>query len=144
MSEENKALVRRAWEGGTQHNLDVFDDVYAADAVWHEPDQDLRGLEEVKQFSGEYFQAFPDLSFAAEEVIDAEGNKVVSRWTARGTHQGETEELGLPTGKEVELKGITIHRIENGKIVEEWEQYDNLSFLQQLGRAPEEAQAGSS
>jgi predicted ester cyclase len=67
----------------------------------------------------------------------AEGDKVVSRYTIRGTHQGETEEFGPPTGKQVELEGITRHRIEDGKIVEEWERYDNLSILQQLGLAPE-------
>ncbi len=138
MSEENKALVRRAWENGNQQNLDAFDEVYSVDAVWHEPDQDLQGLEEIKQFSGVYWQAFPDLSFTAEDVIAAEGDKVVTRWTARGTHQGEIEELGPPTGRHVELKAITIHRIEDSKIVEEWEQYDNLGFLQQLGLAPEQ------
>jgi predicted ester cyclase len=63
---------------------------------------------------------------------------VVTRYTIRATHQGETEEYGPPTGKRVELKGITIHRIEGGKIVEEWERYDNLSILQQLGLAPEQ------
>ena len=68
----------------------------------------------------------------------AEGDKVVTRYTIRGTHQGETEEFGPPTGKEVELEGITIHRIEDGKIVEEWERYDNLRMLQQLGLAPEQ------
>ena len=138
MSEENKALVRRAWENGNQQNLDAFDEVYSVDAVWHEPDQDLQGLEEIKLFSGVYWQAFPDLSFTAEDVIAAEGDKVVTRWTARGTHQGEIEELGPPTGRHVELKAITIHRIEDSKIVEEWEQYDNLGFLQQLGLAPEQ------
>ena len=138
MSEENKALVRRAWENGNQQNLDAFDEVYSVDAVWQEPDQDLQGLEEIKQFSGVYWQAFPDLSFTAEDVIAAEGDKVVTRWTARGTHQGEIEELGPPTGRHVELKAITIHRIEDSKIVEEWEQYDNLGFLQQLGLAPEQ------
>jgi predicted ester cyclase len=63
---------------------------------------------------------------------------VVTRYTIRATHQGETEEYGPLTGKRVELKGITIHRIEGGKIVEEWERYDNLSILQQLGLAPEQ------
>jgi predicted ester cyclase len=56
----------------------------------------------------------------------------------RGTHQGETEELGPPTGRQLEFKGITISRIEGSKIVEEWQAYDNLSFQQQLGRAPEQ------
>ena len=79
-----------------------------------------------------YFRAFPNLTHTVEDVI-AEGDKVVTRYTIRGTHQGETEEFGPPTGKHLELEGITIHRIEDGKIVEEWERYDNLSVLQQLG-----------
>jgi predicted ester cyclase len=68
----------------------------------------------------------------------AEGDKVVSRYTGRGTHQGETEDFGPPTGRQLEVEGITIHRIEDGKIVEEWNQYANLSILQQLGLAPEQ------
>jgi predicted ester cyclase len=68
----------------------------------------------------------------------AEGEKVVTRYTIRGTHQGETEEFGPPTEKQMELKGITIHRCEGGKIVEEWESYDNLSVMQQLGLVPEQ------
>jgi predicted ester cyclase len=61
----------------------------------------------------------------------------------RGTHQGETEELGPPTERQIEVEGITVHRIEGGKIVEEWERYDNLGVLQQLGLIPEQEQAGS-
>jgi predicted ester cyclase len=70
--------------------------------------------------------------------VIAEGDQAVSRYTIRGTHQGETEDFGPPTGKQVELKGITIHRFEDGQIVEEWEAYDNLSMLKQLGLAPEQ------
>jgi steroid delta-isomerase-like uncharacterized protein len=135
MSEENKALARRSWEA--PENLDILDEVYTADVVWHEPDQEIRGLEQAKQFVTTYNSAFPDLNATVEDVI-AEGDKVVTRWTIRGTHQGEIEEFGPPTGRQAELQGITIHRIEDGKIVEEWNRYDNLSLLQQLGLAPEQ------
>jgi len=134
MSEENKALVQRSWEITDPEALDEF---YPPDVVWHNPEQDLHGIEEAKQFASTYFEAFPDTSFSVEDMI-AEGDKVVSRFTVRGTHQGETEEFGPPTGRRVEQEGITIHRIEGGKIVEEWNQYDNLSILQQLGLAPEQ------
>jgi steroid delta-isomerase-like uncharacterized protein len=134
MSEENKALVLRSWE---IDNPDGLDEVYPPDVVWHNPDRDLRGIEEAKQFASTYFEAFPDTSFSVEDML-ADGDKVVSRYTVRGTHQGETEEFGPPTGRQVEQEGITIHRIEGGKIVEEWNQYDNLSILQQLGLAPEQ------
>jgi steroid delta-isomerase-like uncharacterized protein len=132
MSEENKALVQRSWEITNPENLD---EVYPPDVVWHGPDQELRGIEEAKQFVSTYYEAFPDHSFSVEDMI-AEGDKVVSRWTVRGTHQGETEEFGPPTGRQVEQGGISIHRIEGGKIVEEWNSFDNLSTLQQLGLAP--------
>ena len=135
MSEENKALARRSWEAA--NNPDILDEVYARDLVWHEPDQDIRGYEQAKQFVSTFFTAFPDLNATVEDVI-AEGDKVVTRWTIRGTHQGEIEEFGPPTGKQTELQGISIHRIEGGKIVEEWNRYDNLSLLQQLGLAPEQ------
>jgi steroid delta-isomerase-like uncharacterized protein len=134
-AQENKALVRRAWE--LADNPDVLDEVYAPDVLWHEPDQEIRGLEQAKQFVPTYNIAFPDMTVTVEDVI-AEGDKVVTRVTLRGTHQGETEEFGPPTGRQVELKGITISRIEDSKIVEEWDAYDNLSMLQQLGLVPEQ------
>jgi steroid delta-isomerase-like uncharacterized protein len=137
MSEENKAIAQRSWELASQHNPDALEEVYAADLVWHEPDQEVHGLEEAKQYYSTYLSAFPDLSFTVEDVL-ADGDKVVSRWTGRGTHQGEIEEFGPPTGKQIEIKGITIHRFEEGKIVEEWERYDILGLLHQLGLVPEE------
>ena len=136
MAEENKALALRSWEIVNRRDLDAIQEFYAPDLVWHEPDQDIHGSEEAKRFLATYFRAFPDLTHAVEDVI-AEGDKVVTRYTLSGTHQGETEELGPPTGKRIELEGITIHRIEDSKIVEEWERYDNLSMQQQLGLVDE-------
>ena len=140
MSEENKTLARRSWEIISQRNPDALEEVYTADSVLHEPDQDLQGLEGAKQFLSLYLAAFPNLNVTVEDVM-AEGDQAVTRWTARGTHQGETEEFGPPTGRQMELEGVTIHRIEGGKIVEEWERYDNLSVLQQLGIVPVQQQA---
>ena len=136
-TEENKALARRSWELVSPDNLDLIEEVYAPDLVWHEPDQDIRGYDQAKQFVSTFFAAMPDINITVEDVI-AEGEKAVSRYTIRGTHQGETEEFGPPTGRQMQLEGITIHRFEDGKIVEEWEAYDNLSVLQQLGLAPEQ------
>ena len=134
MSEENKALARRSWEA--PDNLDIIDEVYAPDLVWHDPGQEIQGTAEAKQFIAMYKSAFPDLSVTVEDEI-AEGDKVVTRWTIRGTHQGEIEEFGPPTGRQVEMKSISISRIEEGKIVEEWNSYDNLGVIQQLGLVPE-------
>ena len=133
MSEENKALARRSWDSPS--NPDIIDEVYAPDMVWHDPGLEIRGTQEAKQFIAGYKTAFPDLDVTLEDEI-AEGDKVVSRWTIRGTHQGETEDFGPATGKHMELKGISISRIQDGKIVEEWNSYDNLGVLQQLGLAP--------
>jgi steroid delta-isomerase-like uncharacterized protein len=138
MSEDNKALARSSWEEiVNKQNPQAIEEVYAPNFVWHEPDQDIQGYEQARQFVSAFFKGFPDINISVEDVI-AEGDKAVTRYTIRGTHQGETEEFGPPTGRQMELQGITIHRIEGGKIVEEWERYDNLSALQQLGLAPEQ------
>jgi len=142
MSEENKALARSSWEKiVNQRNPDAIDAVYAPDLVWHEPDEDIQGSDQAKQFVSMYFAAFPDINVTVEDVI-GDGDKAVTRWTIRGTHRGEL--MGIaPTEKQMELKGITIHRFEGSKIVEEWERYDNLAMMQQLGVIPEQEQARS-
>ena len=138
MSEENKALARDSWERTVnQRDLDAIEEIYAPDFVWHEPDQEIRGYEQGRQFASTFFDAFPDINITVEDAI-AEGDQVATRYTIRGTHRGETEEFGPPTERQMELEGITIHRIEGGKIVEEWERYDNLSVMQQLGLVPEQ------
>jgi steroid delta-isomerase-like uncharacterized protein len=134
MSEENKDLVRRSW---ATDNTDVLDETYTPDALWHLPERDIQGVEDFKQYLTPYITAFPDLNVTVEDEI-AEGEKVVERFTMRGTHQGEAEEFGPPSGRQIEFKGMTISRIEGGKIVEEWQAYDNLSMMQQLGLAPEQ------
>src|SRR5919107_4352479 len=121
MAKENKVLTRRSWEIVTEGNLDTLEDalaeVYADDIVLHEPDEDIRGIEGLKQFVCMIRSAIPDLRITLEDDI-AEGEKVVSRWRAQGTHQDEL--MGIaPTGNKVMITGIPIHRIEDGKIVEE-------------------------
>jgi predicted ester cyclase len=85
MSEENKALTRRSWEIVTEGTLDTLEDVlqevYADNIVMHEPDEDVRGIKGLKQFVSMIRSALPDLHITLEDDI-AEGNKVVSRWTA--------------------------------------------------------------
>jgi hypothetical protein len=84
MSEENDALAQRSWELAIQHDPDVLEGVYAPSSVWHEPDQDVQGVEEAKQYNSTRLSAFPNLSVTVGEVI-AEGDKVVNRWTVRST-----------------------------------------------------------
>jgi predicted ester cyclase len=134
-TDENKALARRAWE--IMDNSGLINEVYADDVVWHEPEQDIQGSEEAKQHVTMYKIAFPDLTATVEDII-AEGDKVVTRVRLRGTHRGETEKFGLPTGRQIEIKGISISRIQGDKIVEDWDSFDNLSIMQQLGLVPEQ------
>src|SRR5215212_3346868 len=138
MSEENKALARRSWEVVPEVSLDTLEDalaeVYADDCILHEPDEDIVGIEGLTQFVSMIRSALPNLRITLEDDM-AEGDKVVSRWTAQGTHQGEL--MGIaPTGNQVTITGITIHRIEDGKIVEEWENWDALGMMQQIGAVP--------
>jgi len=138
-TEENKAAARRAYDALNQGfrtgNLAALDDVIAANIVDHNPAPGQgTGLEGAKQAFSQFFAAFPDLQFTVEDMI-AEGDKVASRVTARGTHKGDFQ--GLPaTGKQVTQTGIDILRIAGGKIVERWGEFDNLGLLQQLGVVP--------
>ena len=134
-TEENKTLIRRAYEEGfNQRNLAVLDEVNAADLVFHNASTTMQGLEAFKQFLSLYLNAFPDAHFTVEDII-AEGDSVVARHTFRGTQQGDL--MGIaPTGKQVMTTGITITRFANGKGVELWGNNDDLGLLQQLGVVP--------
>ena len=93
-----------------------------------------RGLEGAKQTVTMYLTAFPDLHFTVEDLI-AEGDKVVTRLTVRGTQQGEF--MGIPpTGKQATVKAIDINRIVGGKSIEHWLEMDTLGLMQQLGVVP--------
>jgi steroid delta-isomerase-like uncharacterized protein len=120
--------------------LDLAGEIYDAAYVYHPDPHRVKGPEGVKQIVGVYRAAFPDLHLTIEDLI-AEGDKVVVRFTARGTHQGDL--MGVaPTGKEVTVTGISIVRIAEGKIVEEWENFDALGMMQQIGAVPPPAQPG--
>ncbi len=137
MSEENKALIQRfVEEAFNRGNLDVADEIYAPNFISHEPTgPEERSPEYVKQFVNTYRTAFPDGHTTIENLI-AEGDEVAYRWTFRGTHQGEL--MGItPTGKEVTITGITIDSISGGRIAEEWNNFDQLGMLQQLGVVPD-------
>ena len=144
-TEENKAVVRRFYEvhnKGKEALMAALEELYAPDYVLHGTglfsDMDLAGL---KQQCTAWWTVFPDWHYTLEDLI-AEGDKVVSRLTIRGTHRGEF--MGIPpTGKQASLTGIEIDRIEDDKFVETWANTDVLGFLQQLGAIPQMAQARS-
>jgi serine phosphatase RsbU (regulator of sigma subunit) len=131
-TEENRAIFRRYIEEvWNQTNLEVVDEIFDR-YTSHQPDGSVleRGPEDVKRFVGEFRSAFPDLRLSIDDQI-AEGDKVMIRETARGTHQGELRGMA-PTGKEMEIKGIAIFRFSSqGKVVESWDSYDQLSLMRQ-------------
>ncbi len=136
MSEQNKALVRRiVQECFSKGNLAAADEVLAANYVDHNAPPGIPpGIAGFKQLVTMYRAAFPDLQVTVEDMV-AEGDKVVVRWTGRGTHKGEL--MGIaPTNKAVTVTGIGIDRIANGKIVEHWESWDQMGMMQQLGVVP--------
>jgi steroid delta-isomerase-like uncharacterized protein len=140
--EENKAVVRREVEELYNHtgNLDAVEEIFSPDYVSHEPTSgEVRGIEGARQFAATFREAFPDLQNTIEDMV-AEGDKVVMRFWGSGTHEGETEAFGPPTGKRMEITGITIKRLSEGKIVEAWTNFDALGMMQQLGLIPEAGQ----
>jgi predicted ester cyclase len=140
-AQENRIVVRREFEEifSQEGNLDAAEEIYAPNYVGHEPTfGDVHGVEGAKQFAATYRQAFPDVQTTMEDQV-AEGDKVVTRFTSRGTHQGESEDFGPPTGNRIEVTGITIEQFsEEGKIVEDWTNFDALGLMQQLGLVPEQ------
>lgn len=142
MSQQNKALIRRAvdevWNRG---NYAALAEIVANDFVVHMPTpaDDIRGRDGVTHFFVALREAFPDLRFTVEDQI-ADGDRVVTRWTASGTHTGAFQGIP-PTGTQVRLTGIDIDRIADGKVLECWTSGDDLGLLRQLGMVPRPAQA---
>ena len=136
-TEENKAIVRRVndevWSEG---HLDVIEELIADNfvaTVVGAPEQ-IRGPQGFREFVVTYRKAFPDLRITIDEQL-AEGETVVTRWTATGTNEGEL--MGIPaTGKQATTAGININRISDGKLVEGWGLFDQLGLLQQIGAVP--------
>src|SRR5829696_6224330 len=128
--EENKALVRREQEELWNHigNLDAAAELFAAGEV-----------EAAKQEAADFRRGFPDVISTIEDLI-AEGDKVVARWRSRATHRGDY--MGIPpSGKEVQFIGISVYRIEEGKIAESWTVEDQFGLMRQIGAIREPGQA---
>ena len=136
MSEENKAVLRRFFEEvWNEGNLDAIDEIISPNFTAHNarpgtsPDR-----EGTKQFILDYRSAFPDVHLQIEDQV-AEGDKVVTRFSAHGTHEGEL--MGIPaTGKEINITGIGLNRVEGGQIVESWTEFDVMGMMEQLGVIP--------
>jgi steroid delta-isomerase-like uncharacterized protein len=136
MSEENKALVRRwfeeVWNKG---RTEAIDEMFAEDGIAHgladTPDRKMRGPSDFKIFHATFRGAFPNVRVQVEDTI-AEGDKVAARCSVTGKHTGD--HLGVKaTDTEVGFDGIAIVRIQDGKIVEAWNNFDFMGLHRQLG-----------
>ena len=134
MSEANKELGRR-WHKIFEGDLAAADDIIADDCVYHDgPPGILPGPEGVKEWAIMFRNGFIDLRITEEQFI-AEGDRVVGRFVAQGTHQGEF--MGVPaTGKQITVSGINIMRIADGMIAEHWVNLDAMGLMQQIGAIP--------
>lgn len=131
--EENKELVKRIFEALNNRDTATLTELYASDYGWYFPSNNPNPIsrEEEQEFIKSTWAGFPDLTYTIEELIEA-GDKVIARFTARGTHNGEFQ--GMPATKNVfESGGMTVLRIKDGKVIEGREDYDLLGMMQQLG-----------
>jgi len=134
--EENRAMARRLVEEFVNKgNLAIADETFATNFVNHSPAAGITlDRQGIKQYITMLRSAFPDFHDTIEHLI-AEGDKVVVRVIGHGTHRGEL--MGIsPTGKQVTLTGISIFRFAGGKLIERWNNTDDLGLMQQLGVVP--------
>ncbi|HEX8096423.1 MAG TPA: ester cyclase [Pyrinomonadaceae bacterium] len=136
MSEENRALIRRwfeeVWNKG---RADAIDEMFAADGIAHglsdEGGGPLRGSAAFKDFHKKFSGALSDLVVTVEDTV-VEGDKVAARCSVRARHTGEG--LGVAaTDRPVEMTGMSIARVRDGKIIEAWNNFDFMSLFQQIG-----------
>jgi steroid delta-isomerase-like uncharacterized protein len=144
---DNKAVIRRFMEAvnnGTWR--EAFDALFTTTCVFHEPRPGApprlaAGPQGARDYAAAGFAAFPDLQWTVEDQL-AEGDKVMTRLTQRGTHRGEF--MGIaPTGKHVTFTAVLVSRVEEGKIAETWVYVDTMGLFQQLGAFPQMAQSGT-
>ena len=144
--EANKALSRRlVEEAWNQGKIEVLDEILADDFVHRDPTApERRNRDDYKQWIADSRVAFPDLQLTVDDEL-VDGEQIATRWTVRGTHQGNlVQPTGTlpPTGRQLEITGITIARFASGKLVEDWQEGDTLGLMMQLGVLPAPAQAG--
>ena len=129
---ENKAILNHLYEElWSKRNLSILDEVYSPEVLYHTPSMELHNLDELKNLFNDYSLAFHDSNVTVKDQI-AKDDMIVTKWAFEGVHKGKFGELP-PTGNKIKLEGISIHRLVNGKIVDEWEVYDELGMMKQLG-----------
>lgn len=139
--EDNEAAVRAFFAVAEDGNLDALDTIVSPDYVLHDPGspEEIHGVKGARDLVRMYRTAMAGLRVTIEHQF-SDGDYVATRFTARGTHEGEF--MGVPpTGKDVTVACMTISRCHGGKVVEEWELSDALGALRQIGALPELAQS---
>jgi uncharacterized protein len=118
-----------------KRRLDLFNDSnFTKDVVMHANPKDEVGIDSARAYYANYLKGFSNITFTIKDVF-GQGNKLVKHWNFKGTNTGVF--FGMPpTGKKVDLDGVTLVRMHNGKIAEERDFFDNLEFMQQLGLIP--------
>jgi predicted ester cyclase len=140
-AEDNKALVRRfVDEVQSAGNIDLIDEICSSEFVNHSTPPGIPpDCQGIKILTAMFRGAFPDSYFTVEDMV-AEGDKVVTRKTFHGTHEGEF--MGIPpSGRVVSMGLIDIVRISEGRVVEHWSEGDSLGMMQQLGVIPQPGQS---
>jgi steroid delta-isomerase-like uncharacterized protein len=124
----------RTWiEGLNRGDVSVADKVFATDCVIHingSPERNL-AVDGFKQMVSGLLAAFPDLHFTVEDQIVA-GDKVATRWVAEGTNRAAFGSVPA-TGRQMRVDGLILDRVADGRVVERWEQWDQMGMMQQLG-----------
>ena len=137
MSEESEAVVRRAFdEVANKGDMRTVEEIIAPEFVRHDlaGGPDAAGPEGVKRLIAGLRTAFPDIQTTIDDIF-SDGEKVVVRFTARGTHSGPFQGMA-PTGREATWCGVNIYRVSGGQIRETWQLADGLGLLRQLGATP--------
>lgn len=137
MSEKNKAVMRRIYdEIWNQGNFEVLDEIVSADYVGHipTPPEAPTGREGLRWLIQMYRSAFPDINVQVDDQI-AEGEKVLTRITIQGTHQGQFMNIP-PTNKKIKVTALVVTRFRNGQNIEGWAELDRFGMMQQLGFIP--------
>ena len=137
MSEESEAVVRRAFdEVANKGDMRTVEEIIAPEFVRHDlaGGPETHGPDGVKRLIAGLRTAFPDIQTTIDDIF-SDGEKVVVRFTARGTHSGPFQGMG-PTGREAAWCGVNIYRVSGGQIRETWQLADGLGLLRQLGATP--------
>ena len=132
----NISMYTHTWdEIINKGRLDLFNDTnFTTDLVMHEGAMDIKGIDSARAYYANFLTGFSDISFTIKDVF-GDGDKIVKYWNFKGVHTGNFFGIAA-TNKGVSVDGVTLVRMENGKIAEERDFIDNLDFMQQLGVIP--------